>query len=72
MIKPHDLKPVERCCVADGVTTKKAVLPFRPLYLCATHHALWKQADADDRAREERKANLKQRVRDIQPDYEKR
>ncbi len=55
----HDLKPDQRCCVADGVTTQREILKFKPVYLkgCALHSQLWKDADARDRERSSRRSS---------------
>lgn len=49
-------QPVTKCCVADGVTTQRDMLPFKRVYLCALHRSLWDAADARDREREARRA----------------
>lgn len=57
-MKPLDLQPDQRCCVASEVTTLRDILKFRPVYLrgCSFHSDLWRQADARDRQRDARRA----------------
>ncbi len=57
---PHDLKPIERCCVADGVMTKRDIVLFKRIYLCESHRRLWDAADAGLRRHEERRVEVSQ------------
>jgi hypothetical protein len=54
----HDLKPVMSSCPAcrDGITSQRLVLAYRRIFLCESHVEMWDAADANDRAREQRKA----------------
>ncbi len=61
MSQQHDLKPDQRCCVADGITTQREILRYRPVYLkgCVFHSQLLKDAEERDRAREQRRVDLR-------------
>jgi hypothetical protein len=55
----HDLKPDTRCCVADGITTQRDVLPYKRVYLCEFHRSLWDAADARESEKEARRGEVR-------------
>lgn len=43
------MKSIERCCVAEGVTTQRDIAPFKRVYLCSFHRSLWDAAMAKEK-----------------------